>query len=76
MGIYPIGSFVLLNNGVLARIFEVRASAPLRPRIQVLVDAQKNVFKAGEGTIIDLLTEKNLYITKAIDSREVTGLYA
>ncbi|MCL2127937.1 MAG: HD domain-containing protein, partial [Treponema sp.] len=76
MGIYPIGSIVLLNNGVIARVSEARANAPLRPRIQIIIDEYKKIYKNEEGIIIDLLIEKNLYITKAMETSELLGLYA
>ena len=71
MGIYPIGSIVLLNNGALSRVIEVHGDAPLRPKIRVLVDEFGKVFKQEEGDIIDLLTEKGLFIAKAVDPKEL-----
>ncbi|GHV70468.1 hypothetical protein AGMMS49928_18370 [Spirochaetia bacterium] len=60
MGIYPIGSAVLLNNGIKGLVIEARPDSPLRPKIR------------GEtGQIIDLLTEKGLFITKALDPKEI-----
>jgi HD-GYP domain-containing protein (c-di-GMP phosphodiesterase class II) len=71
MGIYPIGSIILLNNGALARVIEVHGEAPLRPRIRVLIDEFGKAFKQDEGDLIDLLTEKSLFIAKALDPREL-----
>jgi hypothetical protein len=70
MGIYPIGSIVLLNNGALARVAEVHGEAPLRPKIRILIDEFGKVFKQDEGDLIDLLTEKSLFIAKAVDPKE------
>jgi HD-GYP domain-containing protein (c-di-GMP phosphodiesterase class II) len=71
MGIYPIGSIILLNSGVLGRVIEVHGDAPLRPKIRVLVDEFGKVFKQDEGDIIDLLTEKSFFIAKAVDPKEL-----
>ncbi|MDR2133563.1 MAG: HD-GYP domain-containing protein [Treponema sp.] len=71
MGIYPIGSIVLLNNGALARVTEVHGEAPLRPKIRVLIDEFGKVFRQDEGDLTDLLTEKSLFIAKAVDPREL-----
>jgi HD-GYP domain-containing protein (c-di-GMP phosphodiesterase class II) len=71
MGIYPIGSIILLNNGALARVIEVHGDAPLRPKIRILADEFGKVYKQDEGDIIDLLTEKSLFIAKALDPREL-----
>jgi HD-GYP domain-containing protein (c-di-GMP phosphodiesterase class II) len=72
MGIYPIGSIILLNNGSMARVVEVRKDAPLRPKIAQLVDITGQIYKQGQGELIDLLNEKNLFIVRAINPRELT----
>ncbi|MDR2158882.1 MAG: HD-GYP domain-containing protein [Treponema sp.] len=71
MGIYPIGSIILLNNGALARVIEVHGEAPLRPRIRILIDEFGKAFKQNNGDLIDLLTEKSLFIAKALDPKEL-----
>jgi len=76
MGVYPIGSIVRLNNGMVVRIAEVRASTPLRPKVQVLVDELNHLHMDTEGTFIDLLTEKRLFIVKAMDNRDLSEIHA
>jgi HD-GYP domain-containing protein (c-di-GMP phosphodiesterase class II) len=76
MGIYPIGSIILLNNGCLGRVTEVHSDAPLRPKIRVLVDEFGKVFKQDEGDMVDLLIEKSLFIAKAVDPKEIAKKYA
>ena len=73
MGIYPIGSIVLLNNGAMARVVDVQSTAPLRPKIRILIDEFSKVFKHDEGDIIDLLLEKSLFIARAVDPKELAG---
>ena len=73
MGIYPIGSIILLNNGALARVVDVQATAPLRPTIRILADEFGNTFTNDAGDLIDLLVEKSLFIARAVDPREVAG---
>jgi len=70
MGIYPIGSLILLNNGALARVVEVQGTAPLRPRIRILIDEYGKAFKQDDGLIIDLLNDKHLFIARAVDPKE------
>jgi hypothetical protein len=70
MGIYPIGSIILLNNGAMARVVEVHGSAPLRPKIRILIDEFGKIFQQDEGDNIDLLTEKSLFIARAVDPKE------
>jgi hypothetical protein len=70
MGIYPIGSIILLNNGAIARVTEVRTEAPLRPRIMILADKSGKVYPQNEGETIDLLSDKTLFITRALDPKD------
>ena len=74
MGIYPIGSIVCLNNGVVARVAEIWPNAPIRPKTQVLIDKDEKA--PAEEVYIDLLLEKNLFITKAITAKEFAELNA
>jgi HD-GYP domain-containing protein (c-di-GMP phosphodiesterase class II) len=76
MGIYPIGSIVRLNNGAVARISEVRAIAPLRPKVQIIVDQTNKIYRNEQGEFLDLLTEKSLYIAKAMDTKDFLEQYA
>jgi HD-GYP domain-containing protein (c-di-GMP phosphodiesterase class II) len=71
MGIYPIGSIILLNNGSIARVVEVHKDTPLRPSIRILIDEFGKVYKQDEGDLIDLLTEKSLFIARALDPKEL-----
>jgi len=71
MGIYPIGSIVLLNNGTLARVVEVRASSPLRPKMKLLMDEAGQIVDKGSEPVIDLLNDKSLFITRAVDPGEI-----
>jgi hypothetical protein len=71
MGIYPIGSIILLNNGALGRVVDVQPSAPLRPAVRILIDEFGNVFKNDSGDLLDLLIEKSLFIARAVDTKEI-----
>ncbi|MDR3161071.1 MAG: HD domain-containing protein [Spirochaetaceae bacterium] len=70
MGIYPRGSLVLLNNGAVARVAEVRKNAPLQPRIILLTDGFGKVYDENEGMVIDLLEESALFILRTLEGRE------
>ena len=71
MGIYPIGSIVLLNNAAIARVVETHADAPLRPKIKLIVDELGQHFKDDTGEMLDLIAEKTLFIARALDPREL-----
>jgi hypothetical protein len=72
MGIYPIGSIILLNNGNIARVMEVQGTTFLRPKIRILMDKAGKTYKKDEGKVINLSVEKDLFITRAVDLRELT----
>ena len=71
MGIYPIGSIVVLNNGSIGRVIKIHSSAPLRPGLLLLIN--ENGVKMREEHHIDLLKEKNLFIAKAIHPKEISS---
>ena len=73
MGIYPIGSIVVLNNAAIARVMESHSDAPLRPRIKIIVDEFGKHYKDDAGEILDLLAEKSLFIARAIDPKELVS---
>jgi HD-GYP domain-containing protein (c-di-GMP phosphodiesterase class II) len=71
MGLYPIGSIVLLNDGVVAKVLKVPKDIPLRPTVRVLFDRSGKEFHRNEGAAIDLLKEKSLFITRALNPKEL-----
>jgi len=69
MGIYPIGSIVLLNNGAIGRVNEINSDAPLRPKIDILIDEHGD--KLQESTKMDLLKSGDFFIVRAVDKKVV-----
>jgi len=63
MGIYPAGSGVVLNDGRVAKVIRYNRSAPLRPAVQII--SENGSGKTEHGERIDLLKEKNLFISQA-----------
>jgi hypothetical protein len=69
MGIYPIGSHVLVNDGTVAKIVQGNTEAPLRPVIQIMMGSSGNEIE--NGPIIDLRSDINrkFFIVRAVDYR-------
>ena len=67
MGIYPIGSIVLLNNGAIGRVVEINGEAPLRPKLEIIIDETGD--KLQEGRKFDLLKSGDNFIVRAIDKK-------
>ncbi len=72
LGIYPPGSFVILNDTSIGKVVKVKKIAPLRPVIKLLIDNSGN--KCEDSNIeIDLVTNTRLFIVKVIDLSELEG---
>ena len=71
MGIYPIGSIVLLNNSCIGRVVDVNSAYPLRPRVKIMIDQNGREFHRDEGDVVDLSAEQELFIARAVDPQEL-----
>ncbi|MDA3852220.1 MAG: HD-GYP domain-containing protein [Spirochaetaceae bacterium] len=71
MGIYPLGSLVLLNDGAIGRVVEVNKEAPLRPSVIVLIDTDGKEYKGDRGPHINLIEEKKLFIARALNLKDL-----
>ena len=69
IGIYPLGSFVLLNNGGIGRVIKINRGAPLRPALKMLIDPNGTRYMKNDGPLVDLHEEKEAFIAKAIDPK-------
>ena len=73
IGIYPLGSFVLLNNGSIGRVIKVNENVPLRPAVRLLVDRNGKKYEKDEGAILDLAKESDIFIARAIDPKAIAA---
>ena len=71
MGIYPIGSIVLLSDSSIGRVISVNQDAPLRPDIILLIDKDGKEFDGDSGPSINLLEAKKIFIVKALDLKQL-----
>jgi len=71
MGLYPLGSIVILNNGTIGRVKKIHEESPLRPFIELLMTPEGKVLKENKRREIDLLQEKTLFIVRAINLNEL-----
>ncbi len=72
MGIYPIGSVVLLSNSCVGRVIETNPESPLRPQVKIMIDEAGKEFRKDEGEIVDLMHEKKVFIARAVDPKEAS----
>jgi HD-GYP domain-containing protein (c-di-GMP phosphodiesterase class II) len=66
---YPPGSFVLLNNGVIGRIYSVNKTLPLRPVVEIFFDSDGR--PPENPSRIDLAKSSVVNIDKALDENDL-----
>lgn len=70
MGIYPIGSIVLLNDAGIGRVISTHSDAPLRPTVKLIVDSHGEKC-VKEDIVVNLMEDKSIFITRAINPQEI-----
>ncbi len=71
VGIYPIGSIVLLNDGRIGRVVRNSVEAPLKPRVRIMISERGREYHNDSGEVIDLLDNRKLFIRRAVDPKEL-----
>lgn len=65
VSLFPIGSFVALNNGGLGRVLRANGDAFVRPIIELYGPSGR-----GDPSVIDLAQEPSLHVTRAVSRLE------
>lgn len=68
ISLYPVNTFVRLNNQSIARVLSTGSGQPLRPTIELLYDGLGK--KVEKDTIVDLSSSPLLHIVGTIDEKE------
>ncbi|MFH1228778.1 MAG: HD domain-containing phosphohydrolase [Planctomycetota bacterium] len=71
IGIYPVGTWVALNTGEIARVVRVNETFPIRPIVTIMMLADKST--PIETKTIDLAKNQNVYIRTTLDEEEIIG---
>ncbi len=74
MGIYPVGSIVILNDGSVAKVIRNNLQVPLRPVVRVLVSPAGRKLSGDKQKEIDLYVEGKYFIVKAVSVGEMKQL--
>ena len=72
MAIYPVGSIVQLNNGVMAKVVSANSELPLRPKVSVMVDEFGE--KPDSEKTIDLEEVNSIFIKKPVSKSQLKKL--
>ncbi|MCL6590883.1 MAG: HD-GYP domain-containing protein [Firmicutes bacterium] len=75
MAIYPIGSFVRLNTGEIAKVVGINHGFPFRPEIRIYFDRNKN--RLEKPIRINLSHEEytQTYIQETLNGQETEAMY-
>ncbi len=71
LGIYPIGSIVLLSDSSVCRVLENRSNAPLKPIVKTIIDRDGHEYIDDNGAVIDLAEDKSVFIARAVDANSL-----
>ncbi len=69
LSVYPIGSLVRLNDNSVGVVIGSVPEKPLRPILKIIFDSEGK--RTEEVNIVNLLSDTSLYITKALDEKEL-----
>ena len=67
MGLYPVGSLVLLSDGSVGQVISTNADAQLRPKLHIIIGHNGEEYTLDRAPVVDLLEKKSLYIVHALD---------
>jgi hypothetical protein len=73
MGIYPLDSLVILNDGSIGKVVMTNPAAPLRPKVQILINKTGHQSPQDSPVTLDLVDDKNLFIIRAINPEELSA---
>ncbi len=71
MGIYPVGSIVILNDGSVAKVIKNHKQVLLRPVVRILVSSSGRKIPAGQQKEVDLYSAGGSFIVKAVSVGEM-----
>jgi hypothetical protein len=72
ISLYPIGSFVRLNNRTIGKVVGTHDGQPLRPVVKILEDADGN--RVLEEKTVNLLGNPILWVTGAVSDEELSRI--
>lgn len=69
ISIFPVGSYVKLNTGDIARVIATNPAYPLRPKVKIILTAEK--YAPKDIQVIDLSQNSQIVITEAVDETKI-----
>jgi len=72
ISLYPLGSYVRLNNRAIGKVIATDQSRPLRPDVQIIFDAEGN--RVIEDVVLKLDENPIFYIQDSISDEELPNI--
>ncbi len=69
VGLYPVGCWVELNNGEIAKVSASNENTPLRPQVNIIFDANKERLPQIES--IDLSRHTTIFIKRSVNPQDL-----
>lgn len=69
--LFPIHSLVQLNTGAIGRVIRTYMENPVRPKIEIVVDAQKR--RVASPRVIDLREQPILHVVEAVAAESLSS---
>ena len=69
--LYPIGSYVRLNNRAIGEVVSTNPANPFKPRVRIVVDGQGN--RISDANLCDLSVTNILNIVTGVSADEVSA---
>ena len=72
ISLFPVSTYVRLNNKAIGRVLSTDEDRPLRPLIEILYDGQGK--KMEERELVPLTENPLLYVMESMDENELSGM--
>jgi HD-GYP domain-containing protein (c-di-GMP phosphodiesterase class II) len=72
VGMFPVGSYVFLSTGEIARVLKGSQENPMRPTVEVIFDKKKE--RTEPHRVVDLVASPHIYISKSLSNQDLVEL--
>lgn len=72
LGLFPVGTYVKLSSGEVARVCRTRKGNPMRPVVEVLYDGQDRPLQGAKS--VDLMQSPHLYVFRPLTYEDLRQL--
>ncbi len=69
ISLFPVGSYVKLSSGDIAKVIQTNIGFPVRPKVKVILTAEKTV--PVTNTEINLAKESKIYVLEPLDETKL-----